>query len=68
MRLATAVLPWSAGLTCVLLAAGLYLAFSSRRPTTSRGETVRIMYVHVPSAWMALFVYGDDGGGERHRR
>ena len=57
IRLANALLPWCAGLTAVLLAAGLYLAFFVAPPDYQQGESVRIMYVHVPSAWMALFVY-----------
>jgi heme exporter protein C len=58
VRLARAVLPWSAGLTVVLLIAGLYLAFFGSPPDYQQGESVRLMYIHVPSAWMALFVYG----------
>ena len=43
---------------CLLLfAAGLYLALFASPPDYQQGETVRIMYVHVPAAWMALFVY-----------
>jgi heme exporter protein C len=57
IRLANALLPWCAGLTAVLIAAGLYLAFFVAPPDYQQGESVRIMYVHVPSAWMALFVY-----------
>ncbi len=57
LRLANALLPWCAGLTAVLIAAGLYLAFFVAPPDYQQGESVRIMYVHVPSAWMALFVY-----------
>jgi heme exporter protein C len=56
--MANAVLPWSAGLTVLLLAAGLYFALVGSPPDYQQGETVRIMYIHVPSAWMALFVYG----------
>jgi heme exporter protein C len=58
LRLANAVLPWSAGLTVALLAAGLYFALLRSPPDYQQGETVRIMYIHVPSAWMALFIYG----------
>jgi heme exporter protein C len=58
LRLANAILPWSAGLTVLLLAAGLYFALLRSPPDYQQGETVRIMYIHVPSAWMALFVYG----------
>ncbi len=57
IRLANVLLPWCAGLTAVLIAAGLYLAFFVAPPDYQQGESVRIMYVHVPSAWMALFVY-----------
>ena len=57
IRLADALLPWCAGLTAVLIGAGLYLAFFVAPPDYQQGESVRIMYVHVPSAWMALFVY-----------
>jgi heme exporter protein C len=46
------------GLAClVLLPLGLYAALIASPPDYQQGETVRIMYVHVPSAWMALFIY-----------
>ena len=57
MRIAGAVLPWSAGATVLLLLAGLYFGLFASPPDYQQGETVRIMYVHVPAAWMALFVY-----------
>ncbi len=57
LRLSRTVLPWSAGLAVVLLAAGLCLALAGSPPDYQQGETVRIMYVHVPAAWLALFVY-----------
>ena len=56
-RIADVALPWSAAATAVLLTAGLYLALLASPPDYQQGETVRIMYVHVPSAWMALFIY-----------
>jgi len=56
-RLAAAVLSWSAGLTVVTLLAGLALALVGSPPDYQQGEAVRIMYVHVPAAWMAMFVY-----------
>jgi len=59
LKLANAVLPWSAGLAVLTLGAGLYLALFSSPPDYQQGETVRIMYIHVPSAWMALFVYAN---------
>jgi heme exporter protein C len=57
LRLSEAIVPWSAGLAAVALAAGLYLALFLAPPDYQQGESVRIMYVHVPAAWMALFVY-----------
>jgi len=42
----------------VLLAAGLYFALIASPPDYQQGEAVRIMYIHVPSAWMAMFAYG----------
>ncbi|HET8729103.1 MAG TPA: heme ABC transporter permease [Alphaproteobacteria bacterium] len=59
LRLSAAILPWSAGLTAVLLAVGLYLGLVASPPDYQQGDTVRIMYVHVPAAWMALFVYAN---------
>ncbi len=57
MALSGRMLPWCLGITLVLLAAGLYLAFFEAPRDYQQGETVRIMFIHVPSAWMALFVY-----------
>ena len=57
LRLADAVLPWCAGATLILLVAGLYLGLFVAPPDYQQGESVRIMYVHVPAAWMAMFVY-----------
>jgi heme exporter protein C len=57
MRLSAAILPWCAGATALLLAVGLYLALFVAPPDYQQGEAVRIMFVHVPSAWMASFVY-----------
>jgi heme exporter protein C len=57
MRLSAALLPWCAGATVLLLALGLYLALFVAPPDYQQGEAVRIMFVHVPAAWMASFVY-----------
>jgi heme exporter protein C len=57
MRLANAILPWAAGLSVVSLAVGLYLGLFDSPPDYQQGESVRIMYVHVPAAWMAMFIY-----------
>ncbi len=57
LRFAAVVQPWLAGVTLVLLAAGLTLGLFASPADYQQGETVRIMYIHVPSAWMALFCY-----------
>ncbi len=56
-RLATAVLPWFATGTIILFAVGLYFALFASPADYLQGETVRIMYVHVPAAWTALACY-----------
>jgi heme exporter protein C len=58
-RLAGAVLPWSAAAAVLLFAVGLWFALVTSPADYQQGETVRIMYVHVPSAWMAMFVYAN---------
>lgn len=57
LRLARAVRPWAAALTLILAAVGLYLALIASPRDYQQGESVRIMYIHVPAAWMALFCY-----------
>jgi heme exporter protein C len=52
------LLPWCAVITALLLAVGTWLALFVAPPDYQQGEAVRIMYVHVPAAWMASFVYG----------
>jgi heme exporter protein C len=46
----------------VLFAIGLPWAYSFSPADYQQGETVRIMYVHVPAAWMSLIVYAMMGG------
>ena len=57
LTLANSVLPWTTCATVILIIAGLYFAFAASPPDYQQGQTVRIMYVHVPSAWMAMFAY-----------
>ncbi|MBB3593723.1 heme exporter protein C [Rhizobium sp. BK529] len=56
LELADRVLPGLTIATILCLALGLYLSFVSDGDY-QQGETVRIMYVHVPAAWMAMFCY-----------
>jgi heme exporter protein C len=57
MELSGAVLPWIAGAAAILIAVGLYLGFTAP-PDYQQGDTVRIMFVHVPAATMAMAIYG----------
>ena len=57
LNLAARLIPWLAALTACLLGIGLYLAFFVAPPDYQQGETVRIMFVHVPAAWLSMFGY-----------
>jgi heme exporter protein C len=57
LRLANRIQPWLKALTALGFLLGLYLALIGSPPDYQQGETVRIMYIHVPSAWMALLAY-----------
>lgn len=57
LNLAGKVIPWLTALVIVLLGIGLYLSFFVAPPDYQQGETVRIMFIHVPSAWLAMFAY-----------
>jgi heme exporter protein C len=50
------VLPWLAVVTLVTLAAGLWMGFAAPEDY-QQGITVRIMYIHVPFAWLAMMCY-----------
>ncbi len=49
--------PWLLGLTAVLMLVGLYWGLLVAPADYQQGESYRIIYVHVPSAWMSMFVY-----------
>jgi heme exporter protein C len=48
-------LPFLAFLTVLLTAVGLWGAWFVAPPDYQQGETIRIKYIHVPSAWMSMF-------------
>ncbi len=56
-RIAAKVLPWSTAATIALFVIGLYFALFASPADFQQGETVRIMYVHVPSAWISIACY-----------
>jgi heme exporter protein C len=57
LRLADALIPWAATVATALIVLGLYLGLVVAPADYQQGDTVRIMYVHVPAAWMALSGY-----------
>jgi heme exporter protein C len=57
LRLVAAVLPWAWAATIALLGVGLYMTFFVAPADYQQGETVRIMYIHVPAAWLSMFAY-----------
>jgi len=57
LRLASTVMPWTAVAALLLLGSGLYFALFDSPADYQQGESVRIMYVHVPSAWLAMAGY-----------
>ncbi|CAI8899058.1 heme ABC transporter permease [Methylocaldum szegediense] len=51
------LIAWLGVITGLLFLVGLYLGLFVAPPDYQQGESYRIMFVHVPSAWMSLFVY-----------
>ncbi len=56
IALADRLVPWLAALAAALLAIGLYMSFAAPEDY-QQGSTVRIMYIHVPFAWLAMMCY-----------
>src|SRR5262245_24853172 len=56
MELSARLLPWIAGLAGVLIAVGLSMAFTAP-PDYQQGEAAKIMYVHVPAAYLSMVAY-----------
>ena len=49
---------WIAGVLAVALTvAGLYVGFVVAPTDATQGEAYRIIYIHVPAAWMSMFLY-----------
>lgn len=57
MRFSATILPWVAGASLLLIAVGLYLAWFVAPADYQQGETIRIMFIHVPAAWLAMMFY-----------
>lgn len=57
MDFSAAILVWISIAAGVLLGVGVYFALFVVPPERLQGDTVRIMYVHVPAAWTAMMAY-----------
>jgi heme exporter protein C len=58
MSLTDRLLPWLWGATALVLGAGLYLGLFVAPADNLQGETYRIIFIHVPAAWLSMFGYG----------
>jgi len=62
MDVSGVVWPWLAISAAFLIAIGLYLGLFTSPPDYQQGDTVRIMFVHVPAAWIAMMAYAAMAG------
>ncbi len=56
-ELSDGIYPWINIGALFFVMIGLYFSFFNSPPDYLQGETVRIMYIHVPSAWLSLMIY-----------
>ena len=56
-RFSQRVLPGLGFATVLMLCVGLYMAFFVAPADYQQGQTVRIMFLHVPSAWLSMMGY-----------
>ncbi|MGW8205437.1 MAG: heme ABC transporter permease [Hyphomicrobiaceae bacterium] len=57
MALSGRILPWLTAAAVAVILYGLYLTFFVAPPDYQQGETVKIMFIHVPSAWLGMMGY-----------
>jgi heme exporter protein C len=57
MDLSSRLLPWISGLAALLITYAMYLAFFVAPEDYQQGQTVKIMFIHVPAAWLAMMGY-----------
>ena len=51
------MIPWFAAAAAVLAAIGVYIGLGIAPTDFQQGEAYRIVFIHVPAAWMSMFVY-----------
>jgi heme exporter protein C len=57
LDLSRALIPWIAALAFLLLGVGFYWALFLTPPDYQQGQSVKIMFVHVPAAYMGIMIY-----------
>ena len=55
--LASALNPWLWALAVLLALAGLYVGFLVAPTDATQGDSYRIIFIHVPAAWMSMVLY-----------
>lgn len=55
--LAGKMIPWFAIAAAIFAVAGLYIGFFLAPTDHQQGESYRIIFLHVPAAWMSMFIY-----------
>jgi len=55
--LAGRLTPWFFATAALLVIAGLYISFFVAPTDAQQGEAYRIIFIHVPAAWMSMFIY-----------
>lgn len=55
--LAGKLAPWAGAVATVLVAVGLYLGLFVAPTDFQQGDAYRIIFIHVPAAWMSMFIY-----------
>ncbi len=56
-QLAGRLIPWFAWSAAILTGVGLYIAFFVAPTDFQQGEAYRVIFIHVPAAWMSMFIY-----------
>ena len=56
-QLAGWLVPWFWAATVLLAAAGLYIGFFVAPTDATQGDSYRIIFIHVPAAWMSMLLY-----------
>jgi heme exporter protein C len=51
------LIPWCWAVALLLAAAGLWIGFAIAPTDFQQGDAYRIIFIHVPSAWMAMLIY-----------